>query len=103
MAKQKYDGVIEAVHFTPDGQVAWLRGYERRGLIFGDRVMFDRATLVERLKAGKRFMVGQRKADLGSVFEVNQALRLVHSGDQEYLVVGEAAASQDRLDGIPII
>ena len=31
MANKKYDGVIEAVHYAPDGQVEWVRAYLRRG------------------------------------------------------------------------
>jgi len=36
MAKPKYDTVVEAVHYQPDGQVAWVRAYQRRGPTFTD-------------------------------------------------------------------
>ena len=52
MAKVKYDGVIEAVHYAADGQVEWVRAYLRRGPAFSDRIMLDRQTLIEDLKAG---------------------------------------------------
>jgi len=38
-----------------DGQIALVRAYERRGVTFSDRVLLDRATLLERLKNGKKF------------------------------------------------
>ena len=53
MAK-KFDGVIEAVRYNPDGQIALVRGYELRGVTYSDRVLLDRNTLVERLKEGKK-------------------------------------------------
>lgn len=103
MARQKYDGVVEAVHYKPDGQVDWVRTYLRRGPTFTDRVLLDRQNLVEHLKSGKTFFVGKRVPQLASTFEISQPVRLIRQGDRDILVTGETQADQDRLDGVPVI
>ncbi len=103
MAKPKFDGVIEAVHYQPDGQVEWVRAYERRGPAFSERILLDRQTLVERLVAGQRFVVGKRLPYLGSTFEVSQPVHLVQRSDGDALVVGDVQGEQDRLEGVPVI
>ena len=44
----KFDGVIEAVRYK-SGKIDLVRAYERRGASFGDHVILDRKTLLERL------------------------------------------------------
>ena len=103
MAKQKFDGVIEAVHYTVDGQVEWVRAYERRGATFSDHVLISRQELVNKLKAGKQYLTGRRKAYLASTFDLSQPVRLVPQDGHEVLAVGEAQAKRDHLDGVPVI
>lgn len=103
MAKSKYDGVVEAVHYAPDGQVAWVRAYLRRGFVFSDRVMLDRETLIDYLKSGKRMVIGKRVPLMGANFEVSDALSVVQKNGQDILVVGEAQSEQDQLAGVPHI
>lgn len=103
MAKIKVDGVIEAVHYGPDGQVAWVRAYERRGPTFSDRVLLDRASLVGRLHAHQRLVVGRRIPQWASTFETSSPLQLIRKSGRELIVTGEAAADHDFLDGVPLI
>jgi hypothetical protein len=103
MAQDKYDGVVEAVHYTPDGKIAWVRAYERRGSAFSERRILDRDTLVNRLREGKRYVAGKRVPYLGSTFEVSEALHLVANNGNELLVTGERQAGEDDLKGVPII
>jgi len=103
MAKLKYDGVVESVHYKPGGEVDWVRAYERRGATFTDYVLIDRQTLIQRMKNGKKYVVGRRIPLMASTFEVTQPLRLVRSGGKDVLIVGEAQADQDRLNGVPLI
>lgn len=103
MAKIKYDGVIEAVHYQPEGQVAWVRAYQRRGPTFSDHLLIQRQELIEQLKAGKNFRVGERKPYLAGTFEVGEAVRLVQHEGRELLVVGEQQGDQDQLKGVPIL
>lgn len=103
MAKMKFDGVVEAVHYHPDGKVDWVRAYLRRGATFSDHVLIDRQTLVEHLNAGKRYVAGKRVSLMASTFEVFGPLRVLQKNGQEILVVGDAQAEQDHLEGVPII
>lgn len=103
MAKNKYDGVVEAVHFQPDGQIDWVRAYERRGPIFSDRVILNRDAFITRLKAGKKFLVGKRIPQLAGTFEVTDPVKLVSAGGREVLRVGDGQADKDSLEGVPVI
>ncbi len=103
MIKQKkFDGVIEAVHYAPHGQIAWVRAYERTGFVFTDWLKLDRESLVERLKNGARFYVGQRKAYMGNDFDITDAVRLEGKEDAEIIVAGESNGEHDHLEGVPI-
>ena len=103
MARQKYDGVIEAVHFEPGGKIKWARAYLRRGSVFTDRVLLDRERLLTDLKAGKTYLVGQRVAGMGGVFEVTKPLRIEQMNAQEVITTAEALSHQDNLVEVPII
>ena len=103
MAKVKFDGVVEAVHYQPDGQVAWVRAYERRGATFSDHVLIDRQNLIERLKRGKRFVVGRRLPYLASTFEVSTPLQVAQVDGKEVLATPGAAGGRDSLQGVPVI
>ena len=102
MAGKKYDGVIEAVRYAPDGKISTVRVFERRGPIFSDRLLLNRQALVERLKSGKIFVIGRRKALLASTFEVSGRVRLLKNDGQEYIVGENETAAGDRLPGAPL-
>ncbi len=103
MAKVKYDGVIEAVRYAPPGRVAVVRAYERRGPTFSDRVLISREELVRRLQAGKRFVAGERQAQLASTFTVASAICLVEKDGQKYLATADAPLiGSDSLAGVPL-
>ena len=99
---QKYDGVIEAVHYAPDGRLEWVRAYERRGPAFSDRVLLDRASLLARLKKGKKFLVGTRLAHMGSSFQVGAPVRVVKQAGEDFLVTRSGSRTGDDLEGIPV-
>ncbi|MGH2582155.1 MAG: hypothetical protein ACRDFQ_04590 [Anaerolineales bacterium] len=100
---KKVDGVIEAAHFDSQGRLAWVRAYERRGPTWSDIVLLDRPTLIQRLKAGKRFYVGTRREFWASEFDLGERLRLVQSGVKPILVLGKGGARQDTLEGMPVV
>lgn len=100
---KKVDGVVEAAHFDPDGKLAWVRAYERRGPTWSDQVLLDRDTLVQRLKAGKRFYVGSRQEYVASSFDLSVPLRLVQLYRGEVLVTGKGKPQQDSLQDIPVV
>jgi hypothetical protein len=103
MAKIKYDGVVEAVHFKPDGQIDWVRVYERRGAIFSDRILLCREAFIRQLKSGKRYMVGERILNLGAKFNVTQPVHLFFQDGNQVIVVGNTHANKDEMNGVPII
>lgn len=103
MAKTKVDGVVEAVRYTPQGQVAWVRAYLRRGPTFSDRLLLDRQALVDQLKAGKRFFSGSRLTYLAGTFELRQPLQLQQKNGQVIVVAGAAQAERDHLEGVPVL
>jgi hypothetical protein len=103
MAKAKFDGIVEAVRYNPDGKVKWVRAYLRRGQTFSDIVLLDRQMLAEQLKSGKRIMAGRRIPLQASTFEVTKPLRLIQQDTQEVLVTGDMTANRDCLEGVPVI
>ena len=103
MAKIKYDGVLETAHFKADGQLDWVRVYERRGAIFTDRIMLSRAAFIDQLKTGKRYVVGERILYLGGKFTVSQPVHLLEQDGKQVITVGSARSSADDLTGVPII
>ncbi|HWT84083.1 MAG TPA: hypothetical protein VN648_35470 [Candidatus Methylomirabilis sp.] len=102
MAGKKYDGVIEAVRYAPDGKISTVRVYERRGPTFSDRLLLTREALIDRLKSGKIYVTGQRKALLASTFEVSGRVRILKNDGQEYVVGENETAAGDRLPGVPL-
>ena len=103
MAKIRFDGVVEAAHFKPDGQLDWVRVYERRGAVFSDRIILNRDAFARQLRAGKRYMVGERILNLGGKFTVTQPIHLFNPNGKQVIVVGDARATKDELSGVPII
>lgn len=101
MASVKFDGVIEAARYAPDGKIAVVRVYERRGATFSDRVLLDRGTLLERLKNGKKFFTGQRKEFLASTFEMAKPVYLMGNTDQEFISTSPKA-DRDLLEEVPV-
>ncbi|HEY9075483.1 MAG TPA: hypothetical protein VIO61_02990 [Anaerolineaceae bacterium] len=107
MAKIRYDGIIEAVRFTPTGQVALARAYERRGPTYSDIVLLSRSEIIGRLKAGKKLIGGKRVTALASTFEPTTGLlRLEGTPTQPVLRCTDSPANpsnaSDDLPGIPI-
>jgi hypothetical protein len=103
MAKPKFDGVVEAVHYKPDGQIDWVRAYLRRGAAFSDRILINRQALIEQVKAGKHFLSGKRIPLMAGTFEVSRPVKVIQSNGSEILVTDELQTAQDCLEGVPVI
>jgi hypothetical protein len=103
MAKNKYDGVVEAVHYKSEGLVEWVRAYMRRGATFSDHVLIPRPEFVSLLKSGQKFVVGQRIHYLAGTFETSQTINLISVEERELVVTGDRSSSLDDLTGVPII
>ena len=97
MAKIKFDGMIEAVRYTPEGKIDLVRAYERQGATFSDHILIKRTQLVERLKKGEKFVTGKRLEFMGSTFET--AKPVVLNGD---VISTGNGGNHDLLDDVPI-
>ena len=96
MAKIKYDGVIEAVRYLPDGKISLVRTYERRGPAFSDRILLSRSELIEQLKSGKQYVIGERIKRMGGMFNVSAPVKLIEdSGDVIWVSTKEAGTCDD--------
>jgi hypothetical protein len=103
MAKMKFDGLIEAVRYAPDGNIELVRAYERRGATFSDIILIDRSNLITRLKNGQKFVTGTRQEFLGSTFDTTRVVQL--NGDV-ITTLGSANRgnnSRDLLEEVPSI
>ncbi len=103
MAKTNYDGVLEAAHYKPDGQLEWVRVYERLGAIFSDRIILSREAFIKQLKAKKRYVVGERILNYGGKFNVSRPVYLDEQAGKPFIVVGSDHAAQDDLEGVPSV
>ena len=103
MAQPKYDIVVEAVHFKPNGRVEWARVYERRGATFSDCVLLTRDEIIQRLKSNKKVVVGRRIPYLASTFEIFFPIQLITRDGDEILTSSDASNHRDHLEGVPVI
>jgi hypothetical protein len=98
MTGAKFDGVVEAVRYTAGGKIALVRIYERHGAVWSDRILLERKELVDRLMKKKRFVIGERKYYLGSVFETGALIRV----SKEHIITEGQNVEGDLLAGVPI-
>lgn len=103
MAKNNYDGVIEAAHYAPDGQVAWVRAYLRRGTTWSDRVIIPRSDLIDEIKSGQSMMLGRRVEFMAGTFEVTHPVMIARDSGREVLVTTNKSSDRDQLEGLPVI
>ena len=101
MTPRKIDGVIEAVHYSADGQVETVRYYERRGAVFSDRKLMTRDGLIRMLKARKVFFTGARKPFQGASFETGKQVMLAGAAGREVLTTDNVPVEKDHLEGVP--
>lgn len=100
---KKVDGVIEAVHYRPDGQLDWVRAYLRRGAAWSDRVIITRDELVKNLKAGMHLSLGQRVEYMAGTFDFGAPVKLAVADGKEVLVTSSTPADHDLLEGAPLL
>jgi hypothetical protein len=101
--KKSYDGVIVAARYTSQGEIDWVRAFERHGFVFLDCVMMKRETLIAHLRDGKRFKTGERITYRGNDFRIKETVHLIEKGVSNVIIAGDAPSSQDSLGNLPII
>jgi hypothetical protein len=98
MAQKKLDYIVEAVRYSAEGNIAYMRVYERHGAVWSDHLLLDRKEVSERLAQGKRFVAGERKNYLGGVFNTGKALYQIDGK----ILIEEQTCSHDLLSGVPV-
>lgn len=98
MATKKTDLIIEAAHYEPNGKIAYVRAFERRGAIWSDVLLLPRSELVARLASGCRVCTGRRQPYLGSWLEPDQPLHFA----QDTLFTNQQEGAGDLLPGLPV-
>ncbi|MCC6146547.1 MAG: hypothetical protein IT308_03160 [Anaerolineaceae bacterium] len=103
MGNRKLDGLVEAVRYGTDGEVAMVRMYERRGPTYSDWKLIGREELVKRLRKGQRIAAGKRIHNLASTFQVRYPIRLAgEKGAEKLITTQETPSTHDRLEGVPV-
>ena len=101
--KKSFDGVIVAARYTSEGEIKWVRAFERHGFVFSDRIIMDRSTLEEKLRAGKKFKTGERLVYQGNDFDVWEDIKLLEQDEASVIVAGDTSSKKDFLGDLPII
>jgi len=101
MAKNKYDGILEAVRLDQDDQLVLAKIYEKRGVVWSDHFLVKRDELVARLKNGQVFLVGTRQYKLGSSFDTTETIRITKKDGKEFIRLDQDNKASDLLNGIP--
>ena len=102
MTQTKFDYLVEAVHYSPTGELEKIRLYERRGPSFSDRIIINRDELIHYLVAGKKVAAGNRISFLASTFNQTGEIQISGSKEAPVLVMGGDITSKDSLSGIPV-
>jgi hypothetical protein len=80
---------VEAVHYSQDGQVAYVRAYQRRGPTFSDVVLIQRDDLVKLIKSGSIYYTGERICSMGTEFKTFEKLQVVPTREGEILLTSQ--------------
>lgn len=102
MPKFNADGVVEAVRYTEDENIALVRLYERHGATWSDVVLIERPELIRRLQEGNRIFAGQRKPYLGGMFETGARIVCLERDGRQVVVTEGQSADRDRLADVPL-
>lgn len=100
---KKPDGVITSVRYTGDRErLALIRLYKRRGAIWSDLELLSREELLARLKAGQKFVVGQRQGDVPGSFETGKIVELRDANGDTVIRTEGTSGARDYLEGAPL-
>ncbi|MGB9521259.1 MAG: hypothetical protein ACPL6F_00750 [Anaerolineales bacterium] len=103
MAKQKVDIVVEAVRYKPNGEIDWVRVYERRGTTYSDHVILSRDELIARLQKGQKAYAGKRIPFMASTFELSRPVILKQNNGKVLILTENAQTNHDQLENVPLI
>lgn len=100
IAKSRIDLVLVAARYERgSGKLIFARGHARRGQVWTDVKLFERATLVADLEDGRQIVTG-RNSSLSGDFE---DLSPVHFGPERQLLAGGRSGHDGDDLGLPIL
>jgi hypothetical protein len=102
MPQKHIDGVIETVRYSSSGKLDMVRAYERRGPTFGDLILITRDQLLQKLRVGKKFYLGNRIPYMASTFEVFQKISLSGKTGEEFITTDGTQGSKDLIPDAPL-
>ena len=94
MTQTKFDYLVEAIHYSPTGELEKIRLYERRGPSYSDRIIINRDELIQYLIAGKKVAAGNRVSFLASTFTQTGVIQISGPKEAPVLVMGGEIASK---------
>ena len=100
ISRTQIDLVLVSARYEPETKrLIFARGFARRGQVWTDIQLFDRASLVEGLKMGQKIATGRSSTIVGD-FEI---LSPVHLGSEGQLLAGgRSEHASDDLE-LPIL
>jgi hypothetical protein len=103
MNRNKADLIIEAVHHKHNGQIDFVRAYQKRGTTYSDCVLMKRQELLEMLAMGNHVVTGQRILFLGTTFSDQTSVSLLTINNKQTIAMTGSIAYQKELAEAPII
>jgi hypothetical protein len=100
-ASRKLDIVLVSARYKDDGTLEFARGYERRGVVWSDIRLYDRETLVAKVRVGAKIYTGDPVKIPGN-YEPEKRVRLAGEDGGVYLVANGGSGEKDDL-GLPIL
>ena len=100
IAKSQADLVLVAARYKPGtNKLLFARGYARRGQVWTDIKLYDRASLIEALKQGRNMVTG-RSSNLVGDFEIQSP---VYLGPEEQLLANATGENGGDDLGLPLL
>ena len=100
IAKTDVDMVLVSARYKPAGRMLlFARGYARRGQVWTDIKLYDRASLIEALERGQNIVAGRSLGLVGD-FEI---LSPVHLTREEHLRTSKKSEHSGDDLGLPIL
>lgn len=100
-ASRKLDVVLVAARYGEDGKLKFAKGYERRGVVWTDVRIFDRESLIEKVRSGAKVVTGD-PIEMPGNYEPHGRVRVEGQDGSVYLVANGSGSERDDL-GLPVL
>jgi hypothetical protein len=100
-ASRKLDIVLVAARYKEDGSLEFARGYERRGYVWSDLRIYDRDSLIKKVRAGAQVYTGN-PVEVPGNYEPDRRVRIEGQDGSAYLVTNGNGVEKDDLS-LPVL